>query len=98
LIFSPKADEDNNAQEIKLYGKWSLDDVEVSDIALQDYIAVKGKGAAYLAHTAKRYAKKKFRKAQCPIVERIAVSMMRHGRNNGRFVLCTIKHKWNTIT
>ena len=34
--------------DIKLFSKWSLDEVEVSDIALVDYIAVKGKHATYL--------------------------------------------------
>ena len=31
------------ASEIKLFGKWTYDDVEVNDISLEDYIAVKGK-------------------------------------------------------
>ena len=30
-----------------------------------------------------RYAAKRFRKAQCPIVERLCNSLMMHGRNNG---------------
>ena len=40
------------------------------DLSLVDYIAVKPKYATYTAHTAGRYQKKRFRKAQCPIVER----------------------------
>ena len=44
--------------------------VQVSDMALEDYIAVKPKFARYVPHTAGRYQKKRFRKAQCPIVER----------------------------
>lgn len=36
----------------------------------QDYIGVKSKHAVYVPHTAGRYAQKRFRKAQCPIVER----------------------------
>ncbi len=43
---------------------------QVSDISLEDYIAVKPKFAVYVPHTAGRYQKKRFRKAQCPIVER----------------------------
>jgi hypothetical protein len=35
----------------------------------QDYIAVKEKYAKYLPHSAGRYQVKRFRKAQCPIVE-----------------------------
>jgi small subunit ribosomal protein S5e len=35
-------------------------------------------------HTAGRYQTKRFRKAQCPIVERLTNSLMMHGRNNGK--------------
>jgi hypothetical protein len=43
--------------------------LQVQDLALQDYIAVKTV-PVYVPHTAGRYQKKRFRKAQCPIVER----------------------------
>ncbi|CAM9288641.1 unnamed protein product [Heterosigma akashiwo] len=72
------------ATEIKLFVKWSYDDIEINDISLQDYLAVKGKYAAFLPHTAGRYQKRRFRKAQCPIAERLACSLMRHGRNSGK--------------
>ena len=70
--------------EIKLFGRWSCDDVLVSDMSLEDYIAVKEKYAKYLPHSSGRYAAKRFRKAQCPIVERLTNSLMMHGRNNGK--------------
>lgn len=38
-------------------------DIEIRDISLEDYIAVKGKYATFLPHTAGRYQKKRFRKA-----------------------------------
>lgn len=41
----------------------TFDDIEIRDISLEDYIAVKGKYATYLPHTAGRYQKKRFRKA-----------------------------------
>jgi small subunit ribosomal protein S5e len=87
------------ADSIKLFGKWVLDEVEISDIALNDYIAVKGKHATYLAHTAGRYQRKRFRKGSCPIVERLVCSMMRAGRNSGKKLLaCTIvKHTLELI-
>ena len=44
--------------------------MQVNDISLEDYIAVKSKNAVFVPHTAGRYQKKRFRKAQCPIVER----------------------------
>jgi len=70
--------------QVKLFNKWSFEDVEVNDMSLHDYIAVKQKYAVYLPHTAGRYAVKRFRKAQCPIVERLVNSLMMHGRNNGK--------------
>merc|ERR1740139_1695738 len=72
------------ATEVKLFGKWSFDDIEVRDISLVDYIACKGDHATYLPHTAGRYQKKRFRKASCPIVERLACCLMKKGRNSGK--------------
>ena len=72
------------ANDVKLFDKWTFDDIEISDISLEDYIAVKGKHATYLPHTALRYQKKRFRKAQCPIVERLVNALMRKGRNAGK--------------
>lgn len=85
--------------EIKLFGRWSCDDVQVSDISLQDYIAVKEKNAKYLPHSSGRYAAKRFRKAQCPIVERLTNSLMMHGRNNGKKLMAVriVKHAFEII-
>eukprot|EP00798_Chlamydomonas_sp_ICE-L_P024871 gene24871-10531_t len=90
---------DSAPADIKLFGKWSFDDVEVTDISLEDYIAVKPKFAVYVPHTAGRYQKKRFRKALCPIVERLAVSLMMHGRNNGKKLLAVriVKHAFEII-
>lgn len=67
--------------------------------SLQDYIAVKEKYAKYLPHSAGRYAAKRFRKAQCPIVERLTNSMMMHGRNNGKKLMTVriVKHAFEII-
>merc|ERR1712013_382554 len=64
-----------------------------------DYIAVKEKYAKYLPHSAGRYAAKRFRKAQCPIVERLCNSLMMHGRNNGKKLLTVriVKHAFEII-
>ncbi|KAH9940481.1 40S ribosomal protein S5-1 [Epithele typhae] len=72
-------------QEVKLFGKWDTQDVEVKDISLTDYIQIRH--AVYLPHTAGRYAKKQFKKAQMPIVERLVDSLMMKGRNNGKKLL-----------
>lgn len=69
-------------QEIKLFNKWSFEDVEVKDISLVDYVQVRS--PVFVSHTAGRYASKRFRKAQCPIIERLTNSLMMNGRNNGK--------------
>jgi small subunit ribosomal protein S5e len=85
--------------EVYLFGRWSCDEVQVSDISLTDYIAVKEKFAKYLPHSAQRYQVKRFRKAQCPVVERLTSSMMMHGRNNGKKLLTMriVKHAFEII-
>ena len=75
------------ATEVKMFGKWTFDDIEVSDISLADYVACKPDTAVFAPHTAGRYAAKQFRKALCPIVERMATALMFHGRNSGKKLL-----------
>jgi len=87
--------------EVKLFGKWSYDEIEINDISLRDYLAVRDKDRykQLLPHTAGRYNKKRFRKAQCPIVERLTNSLMMHGRNNGKKLLAVriVKHTFEII-
>ncbi|KAL5997253.1 ribosomal protein S5 [Asimina triloba] len=86
--------------EVKLFNRWSFDDVEVSDISLADYIAVNpAKHATFVPHTAGRYSVKRFRKAQCPIVERLTNSLMMHGRNNGKKLMAVriVKHAMEIV-
>lgn len=88
------------ASEVKLFNKWTYSDVEVNDMALVDYIAVKSvTSSVYLPHTARRYQKKRFKKAQCPIVERLVVALMFHGRNAGKKMMAVriIKHTLEII-
>mmetsp|Transcript_6739 Transcript_6739/g.9716 ORF Transcript_6739/g.9716 Transcript_6739/m.9716 type:complete len:230 (+) Transcript_6739:98-787(+) len=74
----------DDMKDIKLFAKWDLSDIEIRDISLQDYIACKGDHATFLPHTAGRYQLKRFRKASCPIVERLVCCLMRNGRNSGK--------------
>nr|CAD1836525.1 unnamed protein product [Ananas comosus var. bracteatus] len=87
-------------QEVKLFNRWTFDEVNVTDISLADYIAVTStKHATYLPHTAGRYSVKRFRKAQCPIIERLTNSLMMHGRNNGKKLMAVriVKHAMEII-
>ncbi|KAH8409671.1 hypothetical protein KR222_001435 [Zaprionus bogoriensis] len=85
--------------EIKLFGRWNCDEVTIGDLALQDYIAVKEKYMRYLPHSAGRYAAKRFRKAQCPIVERLVCGLLQHGRNTGKKLLACriVRHAFEII-
>ena len=46
-----------------------------------------------------RYQKKRFRKAQCPLVERLVNSLMMHGRNSGKKLMAMriVKHAFEII-
>lgn len=73
------------ATEVKLFGRWSFEGVECKDISLMGYLNVKTiKAQVYLPFTAGRYQKRSFQKVSCPIVERLANSLMMKGRNNGK--------------
>ena len=67
--------------EIKLFGKWSFKDVQVRDIGLQRYIALKPMVAP---HSMGRHEHKRFRKANVNIVERLVNNLMRPGKNAGK--------------
>ncbi|KAF7559225.1 hypothetical protein G7046_g4945 [Stylonectria norvegica] len=81
---------------VKLFNKWDYD-VEVRDISLTDYISLRN--PVYVTHTAGRYATKRFRKANCPIIERLTNSLMMHGRNNGKKLMAVriVAHAFEII-
>ena len=84
----------------KLFGKWSYDGVEITDQCFIDYIAVKSdKAQVFVPHTAGRYQQKTFRKATCPIVERLVGSLQFHGRNTGKKVkaIRIVRHAFEII-
>ena len=84
------------ARNPKLFGKWSFDDLTVSDLSLQDYIS---RTAMFVPHSGGRWNKRRFRKAKCPIVERLTDGLMFTHRNNGKKLLATriIKHTFDII-
>ena len=98
VLATPIPEEVQQAQtEIKLFNKWSFEEVEVKDASLVDYVQVRQ--PIFVAHTAGRYANKRFRKAQCPIIERLTNSLMMNGRNNGKKLKAVriIKHTLDII-
>lgn len=84
----------------KLFSKWSYDDITIEDPCFIDYIACKSsRSQVFIPHTAGRYQVKKFRKAICPIVERLVGSMQFHGRNTGKKVkaIRIVRHAFEII-
>lgn len=84
----------------KLFSKWSYDEVQIEDPCFIDYIACKSsRSQVFVPHTAGRYQVKKFRKALCPIVERLVGSMQFHGRNTGKKVkaIRIVRHAFEII-
>ena len=68
-------------EEIKLFGKWSFEGVQVEDPGLKQYISVK---AVYTPHSMGRHEHGKFHKAKVNIVERLINNLMRPGDSAGK--------------
>lgn len=85
----------------KLFGKWEYEGLNFSvDATLRSYIAVEStKSKVFVPHTAGRYQMKRFRKATCPLVERLIGCMMFKGRNSGKKVKAVriVKHALDII-
>ena len=71
----------SKGEEIKLFGKWSFDGVEVADPGLKRYISIK---PVYIPHSLGRHEHGKFRKAEVNIVERLINKLMVPGRSAGK--------------
>merc|ERR1719366_31673 len=78
---------------------WDYEEVVVADLSLQDYIATAKNAHTFCPHTQGRYQQKRFRKALCPIVERLVCSLMGHGRNTGKKLMAVriVKHAFEII-
>ena len=66
-------------KELKLFNKWDLKNIEVSDPGLARYINLK---PIIIPHTHGRHAHKRFRKSAIPIVERYINRLMVPGLSN----------------
>lgn len=66
--------------EIKLFGEWSYDGIEVRDIGLKRYLKLK---PIYLPHSGGRHEARRFRKSEMNIVERLINDLMKPGSSGG---------------
>jgi small subunit ribosomal protein S7 len=62
----------------KLFGEWSIDDIEYHDPSTERYITV-----TPIAHTMGRHASKQFQKSEISIVERLINRLMQTDENTG---------------
>lgn len=67
--------------ELKVFGKWDVEEVVVNDPALKNYICLKPR---FVPHTHGRHANTPFAKQNVFIVERLINKVMRKGRNTGK--------------
>lgn len=75
-----------DGKDIKLFGEWSLSEVEIRDPSLKRYISLK---PVLAPHTEGRHERRRFAKSAVPIVERLINMIMRPGRNAGKKMLAT---------
>lgn len=67
--------------EVKVFGKWPIDNIEIRDVGLRDYINLTPK---YIPHTGGRHEQRKFLKSKLTIVERLINKLQNPGRNAGK--------------
>ncbi|WP_457550555.1 30S ribosomal protein S7 [Archaeoglobus sp.] len=70
--------------ELKVFGKWDVEEVVVNDPALKNYICLQPR---FVPHTHGRHANTPFAKQNVFIVERLINKVMRKGRNTGKKML-----------
>ena len=68
-------------EEIKLFGKWSFEGIQVDDPGLNQYISIK---PVYVPHSMGRHEHGKFHKAKVSIIERLINNLMRPGSCAGK--------------
>ena len=66
--------------EIKLFGRWSLEGIEIENPALRGVISLK---PVYLPHSGGRHEHKPFGKLNVMIVERLVNRLMMQAKNAG---------------
>jgi small subunit ribosomal protein S7 len=67
--------------DIKLFGKWSFQGIEVNNVGLKRYISLK---PVLVPHSMGRHEHGRFHKSEVNIVERFVNNLMRPGRSAGK--------------
>jgi small subunit ribosomal protein S7 len=80
----PDAPADSEGVDAQLFGSYSIDDIEFSDVSTERYINV-----TPVANSMGRHADKQFKKSQISIVERLINRLMQTDENTGKKQLAT---------
>ncbi|MHA2173014.1 MAG: 30S ribosomal protein S7 [Candidatus Kariarchaeaceae archaeon] len=72
--------------DLLLFEKWSMSDVQVRDLGLQKYINLR---PIIIPHSGGRHSSQRFNKNRVNIVERFTNKLMRPGKNAGKKMLVT---------
>jgi small subunit ribosomal protein S7 len=67
--------------ELLLFNKWSMSDIDVTDMGLQKYVNLK---PVLFPHSSGRHSSQRFKKIEVNIVERFINKLMRPGKNTGK--------------
>lgn len=68
-------------QDVKLFGKWGFQDIQIQDPGLRKYISHQ---PIYVPHSMGRHEHHRFHKADVNIVERFINNLMRPGKHAGK--------------
>ncbi len=68
-------------QKMKLFGKWSFENIETQDLGLRRYIDL---SPVYIPHSMGRHEHHRFHKSEVNIVERFINNLMKPGKNAGK--------------
>lgn len=68
-------------EEIKLFGKWNLNNIKILDPGLEKYINLK---PVVLPHSGGRHEHRRFGKSKMNIIERLINNLMKPGRSGGK--------------
>ncbi len=84
------------AQEIKLFGKWSFQVAQVQDLGLRKYVSL---SPVYVPHSMGRHEHHRFHKAEVNLVERFINNLMRPGKHAGKKAraINTVKNAFEII-
>ncbi len=82
-VVEEKEEELPNYDHIKLFNKWSYNDIIITDPGLKAYISLR---PVIIPHTGGRYAHQRFKKAEMPITERLVNKLMKTKRGTGKKV------------